>query len=142
MPVNLNLDADIAATKAEACNSFLDFLNELLHLIDKAFRSSTNAFGSAALLSTGTAPGNVPLIGTGGKLPSSVTPTSIPTANVRAAGADRTFQVSQIPTVFANKTTSVFAAERFGNLPATKLNNSDGPIPADKLPVGYTPPKT
>ena len=154
MPANLNLNADIAAVKTAAGRSALDFINELLHLLDKAFRSSRNPFGSASLLSTGTTQGAVPLIGTGGKLASSVMPLNIPAANVAARGADRTFQVSQIPTVYANKTTGVFSAARFnakpgaapettfGGLPATKLNNTNGPIPADKLPVGYVKPQT
>ena len=142
MATDLNFDTEIAATKTASTGTALGFLNEALHLLDKAFRRTRNPFGSAALLNTGTTEGTVPLIGSGGKLPSSVLPTNIPAASVRASGASSKFKVSQIPTVYANQTTGVFAKARFANLPATKLNRSDGPLPLSKLPASYTTAQT
>ena len=47
----------------------------------------------------------------------------------------------QLPQHYANRTTGTFSAARFANLPATKLDGRDGPIPAEKLPVGYKAPE-
>lgn len=145
MPINLNLDADLVALKATntgASKGALEFFNELLQFIDKALRSVRNAFGTAALANTGTTAGAVPMVNASNKIDVERMPSDLPASRVVAGGGSTKFKVSQIPAVFASKTTGRFAEARFGNLPATKLvAGRAGKIPAEKLPVGYKAPE-
>lgn len=86
MPANLGLDASIDALIAVPPTG-TDWPAKFVALIEAALKSTSNPFGSAAVRSSGTSAGTVPVLGTGGKLDRStigaIPPSSV-TGNIPA----------------------------------------------------------
>lgn len=82
MAVDLGLDVEIAAVNSVA-DADVDWAQNVATALDAAFDSATNPFGTAAVLNTGTAAGNIPKLNASGKIPPGV----LPDASQSAKGA-------------------------------------------------------
>lgn len=82
MATNLNLDDEVAAASS-VTQSATGWADRIVTLITAAFKSDRNPFGSAATVDTGTTAGDVPVLGTGGRLDSD----RLPAASMAVAGA-------------------------------------------------------
>lgn len=144
MPAQLGRDDAIAALEAQ--EGAVEFLHQIMTLLDRVFRSTINPFGTAATLNTGTTEGTVPVLGAGGKLAAASLPSSIPASKVTTGQ----FAPGQVPAMYPRQFTSgVLDARRIaaGSIPIRlKLQDiaADGrtgtgvKIPPDKLPIGYS----
>lgn len=130
--MSANLGVDTELNVARTTTSAAIFFQESISALDKALRSTRNAFGDACKLAVGTAKGNVPVLDNAGKLDPSVVP-KIDLSKVITG----TFGASQIPQFFAEKIgAGTIPAARFRNLPATKIRF--GRLTALQLPVGWS----
>lgn len=136
MAVSLGVDPAVNAARSES--SAVAFIGDVLNALDRALRSTRNKFASVALLNTGAATGQVPVIGANAKLPAGVVPDTLPFSRV----ATGKFKAGQIPDHYADRIgVGTLPAGRFGGLPATKLTGgASGQDRADprRLPAGYS----
>lgn len=131
--MSVDLGVDPALARARATTSLVELLGDVLNALDLGLRSTRNKFRDAALLLTGAATGQVPVLDAGGKLPAGVVPDNLPFSRVTSGK----FTSAQIPSHFANRIgAGPLPAGRFGGLPALKLQS--GTVARARLPVGYS----
>ena len=143
MPAQLGRDDAIAALEAQ--EGAVEFLHQVMTLLDRLFRSTINPFGTAATVNTGTTEGTVPVLGAGGKLAAARLPALIPASKITTG----TFAPGQIPAMYPRKFTSgVLSLARIApaSIPVHKIQDitADGrtgtgvTIPPENLPIGYS----
>ena len=105
MSVDLSVDARLDAIRNITDNS-VNWAQKVYEALNAVSRSTVNPFGSAATKDTGTSSGQIPVLGTGGKLSSGVIPDNV--------GADDLTDLDDFPdsyTGHGGKLAQVKAAE-------------------------------
>ena len=132
MPIQLNQDARLNELWLKLHTESTGFRTRVEALLENALRSTTNLFGTAALLDTGTAEGNVPVLGTAAsQLPASTIP-ALPAS--RFTGA---FALGRIPNLDATDkllTPTDFGTTRWGSAPGPGIASRVGRILVSQLP--------
>ena len=144
MAANIGLDARIAAMKA-VTGAGLTWAQRVYDLLNAALNETTNPFGSVATTATGTAAGQIPLLGPGGRFPAGLEPGraaarvtgTLVVPNDTATLAARP-QVDQMPSIPITKITT--GVIDFRIIPPFDASRISGRILQARLPpAGGTP---
>ena len=124
MPTNLGLDDEIATLRSQT--RFIGGVRALLTLMRRVVRE--RIFGDVAGVDTGTTDGRAPLLGAGGRLPTTLTPSI--RAGLVTSGQ---FGNAQIPAGHVGRYTGLVPSARISGLDVSKLS---GMVPLARIPAG------